>query len=167
VPINDHQLTTLEGLPIHLDDFRGRALLVVNVASQCGLTPQYAGLQHLFDRYSAQGFSVIGFPCNQFGGQEPGTSEEIHTFCETQFGVTFPIVEKVEVNGEQRHPLFAELAAAPDIEGYAGDVRWNFEKWLISPSGEVAARFGPLVTPDDPRLREAIEKELAQVQATA
>ena len=167
MPIHDSELKTLEGLPIHLDDFRGRALLIVNVASQCGLTPQYAGLQTLFDTYSPRGFSVLGFPCNQFGGQEPGTSEEIHTFCETQFGVTFPVVEKVEVNGDGRHPLFAELTAATDIEGYAGDVRWNFEKWLISPSGEIAARFSPLIKPDDARLVEAIEHELARIEVKA
>lgn len=167
MPIRDQELRTLEGLPIHLDDFRGRAVLIVNVASQCGLTPQYAGLQQLFDTYSPRGFAVLGFPCNQFGGQEPGTPEEIHTFCETQFGVTFPIVEKVDVNGDTRHPLFAELAAAPDVEGYSGDVRWNVEKWLISPAGEIAARFGPLVRPEDPRLVDAIEEELAKVRATA
>ena len=165
VPIKDYELTTLEGLPIHLDDFRGRAVLIVNVASQCGLTPQYAGLQRLFESHRARGFSVLGFPCNQFGGQEPGTSEEIHTFCETRFGVTFPIVEKVEVNGPDRHPLFAELTAARDVEGYTGDVRWNFEKWLISADGEIAARFGPLVTPEDPRIADAVEQELAGVES--
>ena len=167
MPIQDHQLTTLDGLPLHLDSFRGRVLLIVNVASQCGLTPQYGPLQKLFDANRDRGFSVLGFPCNQFGGQEPGTADEIQTFCETQFGVTFPIVQKVEVNGPGRHPLFAELTATPDIEGYEGDVRWNFEKWLISPEGEIAARFSPVVTPDDPRLAAAIEKEMTKARARA
>lgn len=165
MPIRNHPLKTLDGLPIDLDSFRGRALLIVNVASQCGLTPQYGGLQQLFDTYRERGFSVLGFPCNQFGSQEPGTSEQIHAFCETQFGVTFPIVEKVEVNGPDRHQLFAELAAVTDIEGYSGDVRWNFEKWLIARDGSIAARFSPLVVPEDPRLRDAIERELAEVSA--
>lgn len=165
MPISNYSLKTLDGLPLDLDSFRGRALLIVNVASQCGFTPQYAGLQQLFESYSPRGFSILGFPCNQFGGQEPGTAEEIQAFCETTFGVTFPLFEKVEVNGADRHPLFAELTAATDIDGYSGDVRWNFEKWLISPTGEVVARFGTMVVPDDPRLVEAIERELAGVQA--
>ena len=165
--INNYKLKTLEGLPVGLDDFRGRALLIVNVASQCGLTPQYAGLQKLFETYSDRGFSVLGFPCNQFAGQEPGTAEEIQTFCETQFGVTFPIFEKIEVNGENRHPLFAELTAETDVEGYTGDVRWNFEKWLIARDGEIAARFSPVIVPEDPGLAEAIEKELAKAEVEA
>ena len=158
MPIHDQQLKTLDGLPIHLADFRGRAVLIVNVASQCGLTPQYAGLQSLFETLNPRGFSVIGFPCNQFGGQEPGTSEEIHTFCETKFGVTFPIVEKVEVNGDGRHPLFKELAAATDIEGFTGDVRWNFEKFLVAADGAVVGRFSPRVEPEAPELVAEIEK---------
>ena len=165
MPIQDHALRTLDGLPLHLHSFRGRVLLIVNVASQCGLTPQYAGLQKLFDTHREGGLSILGFPCNQFAGQEPGTSEEIEAFCETQFGVTFPLFEKVEVNGEGRHPLFAELAAVPDVEGYEGDVRWNFEKWLVSRDGEIAARFSPVRIPDDPQLSEAIERELATVPA--
>lgn len=165
MPISNYSLKTLDGLPLDLDSFRGRALLIVNVASQCGFTPQYAGLQQLFETYSPRGFSILGFPCNQFGGQEPGTAKEIQAFCETTFGVTFPLFEKVEVNGSGRHPLFAELTAASDIDGYSGDVRWNFEKWLISPTGEIVARFGTMVVPDDPRLVEAIERELAGVEA--
>ena len=161
--IPDIQLNTLEGLPVKLSDFHGRALLIVNVASQCGLTPQYAGLQKLFTENSPRGLSVLGFPCNQFGGQEPGTSDEIIQFCETQFGVTFPIFEKVEVNGPGRHPLFEELTRHTDIEGYTGDVRWNFEKWVISPEGEVVARFSPLVLPEDARLAEVLDQELAKV----
>lgn len=161
--IPDIQLNTLEGLPVKVSDFRGRALLIVNVASQCGLTPQYAGLQKLFTENSARGLSVLGFPCNQFHGQEPGTADEILQFCETQFGVTFPIFEKIEVNGPGRHPLFEELTRHEDIEGYTGDVRWNFEKWLVSPEGEVVARFSPLVLPEDSRLAEVLEQELAKV----
>lgn len=164
MPIQNQKLKTLDGLPVSLDDFRGRALLIVNVASQCGLTPQYSGLQRLFEAHRDRGFTVLGFPCNQFAGQEPGTADEIQTFCETQYGVTFPIFEKVEVNGEGRHPLFAELTAATDVEGYSGDVRWNFEKWLIAPDGEIAARFSPLTTPEDPAIAEAIEHQLAKAE---
>jgi glutathione peroxidase len=165
MPISNHSLTTLDGLPLELDSFRGRALLIVNVASQCGFTPQYTGLQHLFETYSPRGFSILGFPCNQFAGQEPGTAAEIQSFCEATFGVTFPLFEKVEVNGPGRHPLFAELTRAVDIDGYSGDVRWNFEKWLVSPAGDVVARFGTMVVPEDPRLVEAIEGELARAEA--
>lgn len=165
MPIQNHKLKTLEGLPLSLDSFRGRVLLVVNVASQCGLTPQYGGLQRLFDTYSERGFTVLGFPCNQFAGQEPGTPGEIQTFCETQYGITFPLFEKVDVNGVYRHPLFAELTSASDGEGHTGDVRWNFEKWLISRDGEIAARFGPLTAPDDPAITAAIERELAAAPA--
>jgi glutathione peroxidase len=161
MPIQNHKLKTLEGLPVSLDSFRGRVLLIVNVASQCGLTPQYAGLQKLFETYREQGFSVLGFPCNQFAGQEPGTAGEIQTFCETQFGVTFPLFEKIDVNGEYQHPLFAELTAVRDVEDYTGDVRWNFEKWLISRDGEITERFSPLTTPEDPAISAAIERQLA------
>jgi glutathione peroxidase len=163
VPIPDLQLRTLEGLPVRWSNFQGRVLLVVNVASHCGLTPQYAGLESLFETYSPRGFTVLGFPCNQFAGQEPGSSEDIVQFCETHYGVRFPLFEKVEVNGPDRHPLFTELVAAPDIEGYTGDVRWNFEKWLLAADGTVAARFSPVVTPEDPRLVQAIETELVEV----
>ena len=163
MPLADLQLRTLDGLPVRLSDFRGRTLLIVNVASQCGLTPQYAGLQSLFETCSPRGLSVLGFPCNQFAGQEPGSAGEILEFCETHFGVTFPMFEKVDVNGPGRHPLFAELVAHPDDEGYAGDVRWNFEKWVVSPEGEVSARFSPLVLPEDARLVQALESQLAKV----
>lgn len=156
----DHQLHTLKGDATSLKDFQGKALLLVNVASKCGLTPQYTGLEQLQERYGARGFSVIGFPCNQFGEQEPGTPGEIAEFCSTNYGVTFPLMEKIEVNGEQRHPLYAELEAYPDKEGHTGDVRWNFEKFLVTPDGEVAARFSPVVTPEDPELVEAIESQL-------
>ena len=156
----DVPLTTLSGEPASLADHRGKALLVVNVASKCGLTPQYAGLEELHERYADRGFSVLGFPSNQFMGQEPGTSEEIATFCSSTYGVTFPLFEKSDVNGPERHPLYAELTEAADADGKAGDVTWNFEKFLVSPEGEVVARFRPQVTPEDPVLVEAVEEQL-------
>lgn len=155
--IYDAPVKTLEGAPASLRDHEGKALLIVNVASQCGLTPQYAGLQSLHDELAGQGFEVLGFPCNQFGAQEPGTADEIKTFCETSYGVTFPMFEKLEVNGDGRHPLYAELEQAVDSEGNAGDVQWNFEKFLVAPDGTVAGRFRPMVAPDDPDLRAAID----------
>jgi glutathione peroxidase len=143
-----------------LGDFAGQATLIVNVASKCGLTPQYEQLEKIHEEYSARGFSVVGFPCNQFGAQEPGTPDEIATFCSTNYGVTFPLFEKIDVNGDGRHPIYEELTAVPDAEGNAGDIQWNFEKFLISPSGDVVARFRPLVTPDAPEIIEAIEANL-------
>ena len=160
VSLYDVPLTTLSGEPASLADHRGKALLVVNVASKCGLTPQYAGLEVLHERYADRGFSVLGFPSNQFMGQEPGTSEEIATFCSTTYGVTFPLFEKTDVNGPERHPLYAELTETPDADGQAGDVVWNFEKFLVSPEGEVVARFRPQVEPEDPTLVEAVEAQL-------
>ena len=138
----------------------GKTLLVVNVASQCGLTPQYTALQRLHSEYAGRGFSVVGFPCNQFGRQEPGSAEEIAEFCTTTYSVTFPMFEKIKVNGPGRHPIYAELTAVPDAEGEAGDIQWNFEKVLIRPDGTVAARFRPLVTPDSPEVLAAIEDAL-------
>ncbi len=158
--IYDAPLRTLSGEPTSLEPYRGRPVLIVNVASQCGLTPQYEGLERLHEGYADRGFSVLGFPCNQFGAQEPGTAEEIQTFCSTTYGVTFPLFEKVEVNGEGRHPLFEELSAVADGEGYRGDVRWNFEKFLVSADGSVQ-RFAPQVTPEDPILVAAIEAALS------
>ena len=133
---------------------------MVNVASKCGLTPQYAGLERLHERYAGRGFAVVGFPCNQFGGQEPGTAAEIGEFCSTTYGVTFPMLEKVEVNGPSRHPVYTELTAVPDASGEAGDVQWNFEKFLVGPDGRVLARFRPQTTPEDPALIAAIEANL-------
>ncbi|HLV58149.1 MAG TPA: glutathione peroxidase [Natronosporangium sp.] len=156
----DVAIGALTGGPANLAQYRGKAMLVVNVASQCGLTPQYAGLQQLADTYRDRGLVVLGVPCNQFGSQEPGTPEEIATFCETTYGVTFPLTEKVDVNGEGRHPLYAELVDTPDAEGHAGDIRWNFEKFLVAPDGTVAARFHPRVEPQAPELIEALEKIL-------
>ena len=141
-------------------DLRGDGpTLIVNVASKCGLTPQYEGLQQLYDRYSERGLRIVGVPCNQFGEQEPGTHEEIATFCSANYGVTFPLTAKLDVNGPNRHPLYEELTATPDAEGKAGDVQWNFEKFLVARDGTVT-RFRPLVTPDDPALVAAIERAL-------
>ena len=133
----------------------------MNVASQCGLTPQYTGLEQLHEQYADRGFSVLGVPCNQFGGQEPGTAEDIATFCSTSYGVTFPMTEKVEVNGDGRHPLYQQLVDVPDsADGHTGDIRWNFEKFLVAPGGEIVGRFSPVVEPEAPELVEAIEKVL-------
>ena len=155
----DVDLRTLEGDPCSLEDYRGEALLIVNVASKCGLTPQYSELQALHDAYAGRGFSVLGFPCNQFGGQEPGSAEEIREFCSVNYGVTFPMFEKLCVNGPDRHPLYVQLTAVPDASGRAGDVDWNFEKFLVTRDGAVR-RFRPKTKPDDPALTAAIEAAL-------
>ena len=155
IPIN-----RLDGSPSSLADFQGKAVLAVNVASKCGLTPQYEQLEQLQKDYGDKGFSVVGFPSNQFLGQEPGTAEEIQEFCSTTYGVSFPLMEKIEVNGENRHPIYAELTEVEDTDGEGGDVQWNFEKFLISPSGEVVGRFRPTVLPDAPEVIEAIEANL-------
>jgi glutathione peroxidase len=156
----DIPLTTLSGAATTLGAYKGKAVLIVNVASKCGLTPQYEGLENLQKQYASRGFTVLGVPCNQFGGQEPGSSEEISTFCSTTYGVTFPMLDKVEVNGDDRHPLYAELTATPDAAGEAGDIQWNFEKFLISPEGTIAARFRPRTEPESPEVVEAIEAQL-------
>jgi glutathione peroxidase len=158
----DVPVATLEGADGKLAEQKGNVTLVVNVASQCGLTPQYAGLQKLYEQYQSQGFSVLGFPCNQFGAQEPGTTGEIKTFCETSYGVTFPMFEKIEVNGDDQHPLYEQLTKTADAEGHTGDIRWNFEKFLLSRDGEVIARFSPLVEPEAPELVSAIEGALKE-----
>ena len=138
----------------------GKAVLVVNVASKCGLTPQYEGLERLQARFSDAGFTVLGVPCNQFAGQEPGTPEEIQEFCSATYGVSFPMTEKLDVNGRGRHPLFEQLTAVEDADGRAGEIDWNFEKFLISPAGDVVARFRPQTTPEDPQVTDAIERVL-------
>src|SRR3954447_19494063 len=158
--IYDPPVKTLHGEDASLGEHKGKALLVVNVASKCGLTPQYTALEELQKTYADRGFSVVGFPCNQFGGQEPGTAEEIATFCSTSYGVTFPLMEKIEVNGEGRHPVYDELTAVADDEGHKGDIRWNFEKFVLSPEGEIVARFSPMVKPDDEKLVHVIEEQL-------
>ena len=155
IPIN-----RLDGTESSLGDFAGKTVLVVNVASKCGLTPQYETLEKIHEEYADRGFSVVGFPCNQFMGQEPGTPEEIQEFCSTTYGVTFPLMEKIDVNGDEQHPIYAELTAAPDAEGAAGDIQWNFEKFLLSPTGEVVGRFRPMVDPAAPEIVEAIEANL-------
>ena len=137
-----------------------KVALVVNVASRCGLTPQYAGLERLQERFGDAGLTVVGVPCNQFGGQEPGTSEEIESFCSTTYGVTFPLTEKVEVNGTSRHPLYDGLVDVPDERGRSGDIRWNFEKFVVDRAGHVVARFNPQVEPEDPRLLAVLEAAL-------
>jgi glutathione peroxidase len=159
-PVYTIPLHTLEGQPTTLGEHKGEALLLVNVASECGLTPQYAGLQKLQERYGPRGLTVVGFPCNQFGGQEPGAADEIRAFCDARYGVTFPLMEKLEVNGPNRHPLYRELTAVADATGAAGDVQWNFEKFLISADGRIVGRFRPKTTPEDPARVAAIEREL-------
>ena len=156
----EQQINTLEGSPAELSQYAGKATLVVNVASKCGLTPQYEALEKVYEEYRDRGLVVIGFPCNQFMGQEPGTAEEIREFCDTSYHVTFPITEKIDVNGAQAHPVYQELTQAADADGEAGDVKWNFEKFLVSPTGEVVGRFRPQVTPEDPALVSAIEAQL-------
>jgi glutathione peroxidase len=176
----DLPLKTLSGEDASLADHKGKALLLVNVASKCGLTPQYEGLEALHERYADRGFSVLGFPCNQFFGQEPGTNEEIAEFCTGTFGVQFPMFEKIVVTGEDKHPLYRELiTAAPPCEGdkeqhrakLVGyglpatsdpEVLWNFEKFLVSRDGAVVGRFAPSLPPDDERLITAVEREVAK-----
>jgi glutathione peroxidase len=153
-------LTLLDGSDTTLDAYASQALLVVNVASECGFTRQYAGLEALYERYHERGLTVIGVPSNQFGAQEPGTAEEIAEFCQVNFGVTFPLLAKTDVNGPDRHPLFARLTEVADATGKAGDVTWNFEKFLVSPQGEVVGRFRSKVEPEDPELVAAIEAVL-------
>jgi glutathione peroxidase len=156
----DFQQKTLEGKDRKLSDFKGKAVLVVNVASKCGLTPQYAGLQKLHEKYAARGFEVLGFPCNQFAGQEPGSAEEIAEFCERNYGVSFPMFAKIDVNGPNRAPLYQWLTAQPTQPDGPGDILWNFGKFLVDKQGAVIARFNPRVAPEAPELTAAIEKAL-------
>ncbi len=154
----DAPLARLDGTPATLREITGgNPALLVNVASRCGLTPQYAGLERLHEEYADRGFAVVGLPCNQFRGQEPGTSEEIAEFCSATYGVTFPMTEKIEVNGDDRHPVYEELVTTADEGGRVGDVQWNFEKFLVDGSGKVVARFSPRVEPDDARLVAAVD----------
>jgi glutathione peroxidase len=159
--VYDVPLKSLDGDPGVLAEQKGKVTLLVNVASFCGLTPQYEGLEALYERFGAQGFSVVGIPCNQFGAQEPGTADEIKTFCSTSYGVEFPLTEKVEVNGDNRHPLYQQLTETADGEGHSGDIRWNFEKFLVSRDGDVIARYSPMVEPGNDELVGSIEKALA------
>ena len=160
--LHETPIARLDGTPATLGEIvERRPALLVNVASRCGLTPQYAGLETLHEKYAARGFTVVGVPCNQFGGQEPGGPDEIAQFCSATYGVTFPMTQKVEVNGEGRHPLYAELTQAADEQGRTGDIAWNFEKFVLDADGRVVARFNPSVEPDDARLVEAVESVLA------
>ena len=158
--VHDIPVKTLAGDPSSLGELAGKTLLVVNVASKCGLTPQYTGLERLHEQFASRGFSVVGFPCNQFGGQEPGTAGEIQEFCSVSYGVTFPMFDKIEVNGPGRHPVYTELTQVADASGAAGDIQWNFEKFLLRPDGTVAARFRPRTEPEDPELVAAVEANL-------
>lgn len=158
--IYDHDIHRLDGSDADLHDYDGEVALVVNVASNCGFTPQYEGLQKLYERYRDRGFTVLGFPCNQFLEQEPGTAQEIATFCSVNYGVTFPLFEKIEVNGDGRHPVYADLTQAADADGNAGDIGWNFEKFLVGTDGEIVGRYRTGVDPEDPQIVEAIEANL-------
>lgn len=160
----DFELTALDGQPLDTQALTGQAVLVVNVASRCGLTPQYEGLENLQKRFAERGFTVLGVPCNQFAGQEPGSASEIAEFCSATYGVTFPMTEKTDVNGDGRHPLYAWLTAHPaegDPASSGSDIEWNFEKFLVAPSGAVAARFRPSVEPGSDEVVGAIEATLA------
>ncbi|MFC9915681.1 glutathione peroxidase [Streptomyces sp. NPDC127197] len=156
----DVEIGALQGGPAGLSQYAGKAVLVVNVASKCGLTPQYTGLEKLQEQYADRGFTVLGVPCNQFLGQEPGTAEEIAEFCSATYGVTFPMTEKVEVNGDGRHPLYDRLVGFADAEGHSGDIRWNFEKFLIGRDGTVVARFSPQTEPEAAEVVAAVEAQL-------
>ena len=158
----DAPVTSLGGDAADLHAYKGQALLVVNTASKCGLTPQYAGLQRLQDRFAGRGFTVLAFPCNQFGRQEPGSADDIRSFCKDRYGVTFPIFDKIDVNGPGRHPLYASLSQVADADGVAGDIQWNFEKFLVAPGGESVQRFRPQVEPESTELVAAIESALPE-----
>jgi glutathione peroxidase len=160
MPLYDTKISTLDGNADLLSGQKDKVTLMVNVASKCGLTPQYTGLEKIHEKYADRGFGVVGFPSNQFGAQEPGSPEEIATFCSTTYGVTFPLSEKIDVNGDNQHPLYAELEKTADAEGHSGDIRWNFEKFLVGRDGNVIARFNPMTDPEAPEVIEAIEKAL-------
>ncbi len=155
----DIKLKDIDGKNTTLAAYKGKPVLIVNVASKCGYTKQYTGLETTYQKYKAQGFAVLGFPCNQFGGQEPGTNEEIKEFCTSKFNVTFPLFDKIDVNGANRHPLYVALAgpASP----FPGDIKWNFNKFLVGKDGKILNRFDSKVTPDSEELTKAIETALA------
>jgi glutathione peroxidase len=159
-PMWNAPIKTLRGKPLSVADYKGKALLLVNVASECGNTPQYTALEALQKKYGPKGFTVIGFPCNQFGGQEPGSPEEIEKFCSSNYGITFPITEKIEVNGPGRHEVYKALTPIADTTGKSGDIRWNFEKFVVSADGTKVTRFHPKTTPDDPAVIAAVEAAL-------
>ena len=155
--IIDVPVKSLNGGEATLKEHADEAMLIVNVASKCGLTPQYEGLQRIYERYKDRGFTVIGVPCNQFMGQEPGSADEIAEFCSTTYDVQFPLLEKTDVNGPAKHALYDQLQPVADAEGHTGDIRWNFEKFLVAPGGKVVGRFPPQTDPEDPALISAIE----------
>lgn len=161
IPMWNAPIKTLQGKDTKLADYRGKALMLVNVASKCGNTPQYTALEALQKKYGPQGFTVIGFPCNQFGGQEPGTAKEIEEFCSTTYGVTFPLMEKIDVNGPNRHEIYKTLTPLKDAGGHEGNVRWNFEKFVVSADGTKITRFDPEITPNDPTVIAAVEQAIA------
>ena len=156
----NRKMTRLDGSEDDLANYQGKVVMLVNVASKCGLTPQYKGLQAIYDQYREQGFEILGFPANDFMGQEPGSSEEIAEFCEMNYGVSFPLFAKISVNGDDMHPLYQELTSMPEPIG--GDVQWNFQKYLLNKKGEVVQKIGPVTTPDDPAVTGAIEALLAE-----
>jgi glutathione peroxidase len=160
--IHEIDVPLLNGQPARLADYEGKVVLAVNVASKCGFTPQYAGLQRLYEEFSDRGFAVLGFPSNQFMGQEPGTAEQIAEFCSLNYGVTFPLFAKLDVKGGKQHPLYEILSAAPDDRGKAGNVKWNFEKFLVGKDGRVVRRFRSRTAPEDPALVDAIDDLLQQ-----
>ena len=158
--LGDFAASSIDGGDVDLSTYDGQVVLVVNTASRCGLTPQYEGLEQLYRAHKDEGLVVLGFPCDQFAHQEPGSAEEISDFCTMNYGVSFPMFAKVDVNGEDAHPLFQQLTAVPDADGKGGDVSWNFEKWVVNGQGDVVARFRPMTTPDAPEVRAAIESVL-------
>jgi len=164
--LRDIPLTTIDGTETTFGEYADKVVMVVNVASRCGHTPQYAGLEKLYEQYAARGFTVLGFPCNQFMAQEPGSAEDIKEFCSTTYGVTFPMFDKVKVNGKDKHPLYEQLTAVEDSHGDAGKVQWNFEKFLVSPDGSIQ-RFRPKVKPDAPEIVSAIETALSTAAPSA
>ena len=157
--ILEHTMKRLDGREEALETYKGKVVLMVNVASKCGMTPQYKGLQDLYEQYQGQGLEILGFPANDFMGQEPGTDAEISEFCEINYGVTFPLFSKIMVKGEEMHPLYRELTSMPEPVG--GDVLWNFQKYLINRDGQVVAKFGPRTQPQDPELVAQVESLLA------
>jgi glutathione peroxidase len=160
--VYDYTLNSIDGRPTPLSDFKGKAVLLVNVASQCGYTPQYAGLEALYEKYKSKGFVIVGIPANNFGGQEPGTNAEIKTFCTRKYSVTFPMMSKVSVLGSDKTPLYHFLTDASTDPKFSGDIKWNFTKFLVSRDGRIIDRFDSAVTPDDPHLVSAVESALAQ-----
>ena len=158
--LHDFSARTIFGEDKALHDYKGEVVVVVNVASKCGLTPQYAGLEKLYESYHTRGLEVLGFPCNQFAGQEPGSDAEVQEFCKLRYGVSFPLFAKIDVNGATRHPLYAWLSAEDAAPEGPGDIKWNFGKFVVGRDGRVVARFAPTTAPDDPAFVTAIEQAL-------